>query len=202
MTNIKEYSIFLRTKFTRMKQIIYRFLFFKLLGWKVTGTFDTNIKKCVMIVVPHTSWFDFFIGVFFRGTYPVAIHFLAKKELFKFPLGAYLKWMGGISLDRSKTENKVDAIARIFEAKDVLRLSLSPEGTRKRVAQWKSGYYYIAQKANVPIIPIGFDYANKQVIVFEPFIITNNYEKDATYLESLFLDIKGKVPEKSFFKNN
>ena len=181
-----------------MKQIIYRFIFFKLMGWKVKGTFDTNIKKCIMIVVPHTSWFDFFIGVFFRGTYPVEINFLAKKELFKFPLGPYLKWMGGIALDRSKTENKVDAIAKIFETKDILRLSLSPEGTRKKVTQWKSGYYYIAQKANVPIIPIGFDYANKQVIVFESFIVTNDYEKDSEYLQSLFKDVKGKVAAKSF----
>lgn len=181
-----------------MKQIICRFLFFKLLGWKVTGTFDTNIKKCVIIVVPHTSWYDFFIGVFFRGTYPVEINFLAKKELFKFPLGGYLKWMGGIPLNRTKTENKVDAIAEIFQNKDVLRLSLSPEGTRKKVTQWKSGYYYIAQKANVPIIPIGFDYANKKVVVFESFIVTNNYEKDSKYLESLFVNIIGKVSENSF----
>ena len=181
-----------------MKQIICRFLFFKLLGWKVTGTFDTNIKKCVIIVVPHTSWYDFFIGVFFRGTYPVEINFLAKKELFKFPLGGYLKWMGGIPLNRTKTENKVDAIAEIFQNKDVLRLSLSPEGTRKKVTQWKSGYYYIAQKANVPIIPIGFDYVNKKVVVFESFIVTNNYEKDSKYLESLFVNIIGKVSENSF----
>lgn len=168
------------------------------MGWKVKGTFDTNIKKCIMIVVPHTSWFDFFIGVFFRGTYPVEINFLAKKELFKFPLGPYLKWMGGIALDRSKTENKVDAIAKIFETKEVLRLSLSPEGTRKKVNNWKSGYYYISQKANVPIIPIGFDYANKQVIVFESFMVTNNYEKDSEYLQNLFKNVKGKVPEYSF----
>ena len=167
-----------------MRKTIYSFIFFKLMGWKITGTFDTNIKKCVMIVVPHTSWFDFFIGVFFRGTYPVEINFLAKKELFKFPLGVYLKWMSGIPLNRSKTENKVDAIAKIFETKDVLRLSLSPEGTRKKVTEWKSGYYYIAQKANVPIVPIGFDYGNKQVIVFEPFMVTNNYEKDAEFLQN------------------
>jgi 1-acyl-sn-glycerol-3-phosphate acyltransferase len=181
-----------------MKQIIYRFIFFKLLGWKVKGTFDTNIKKCIMIVVPHTSWFDFFIGVFFRGTYPIEINFLAKKELFKFPLGGYLKWMGGIALDRSKTENKVDAIAQLFETKDVLRLSLSPEGTRKKVTDWKSGYYYIAQKANLPIIPIGFDYTNKQVVVFEPFTVTNDFEKDSKYLKSLYTNIQGKIVENSF----
>jgi 1-acyl-sn-glycerol-3-phosphate acyltransferase len=115
------------------------------MGWKVKGDFDASIKKCVLIVVPHTSWFDFFIGVFFRGTYPVEINFLAKQELFRFPLGGYLKWMGGIPLNRNKSENKVEAIAKIFDTKDVLRLSLSPEGTRKNVTQWKSGYYFIAQ---------------------------------------------------------
>lgn len=183
-----------------MKQQLYRFIFFKLMGWKIEGTFNTNIKKCVIIVVPHTSWFDFFIGIFFRGTFPIEINFLAKKELFKFPLGNYLKWVGGTALNRNKSENKVDSIAKIFESKEVFRLSLSPEGTRKKVTQWKTGYYYIAQKANVPIIPIAFDYANKKVIVFNEFAITNNYEKDAAFLESLFVTIKGKVPENSFTK--
>lgn len=182
-----------------MKRIIYRFIFFNLLGWKVTGTFDSNIKKCVIIVVPHTSWLDFFIGIFFRGTFPLEINFLAKKELFKFPLGTYLKWVGGTALNREKTENKVDSIAKIFQTKDTFRLALSPEGTRKKVTEWKSGYFYIAQKAGVPIIPIAFDYANKQVIVFEAFTITNDYEKDSKYLKSLFKDVRGKVPENSFF---
>lgn len=181
-----------------MKHSLYRLLFFKLMGWKVKGDFDSSIKKCVLIVVPHTSWFDFFIGVFFRGTYPIEINFLAKQELFRFPLGAYLKWMGGIPLNRNKTENKVEAIAKIFESKEVMRLSLSPEGTRKKVTQWKSGYYYIAQKANVPIIPIGFDYENKQVVIFDAFIVTNDFEKDSAYLESLFITIKGKVPAFSY----
>ena len=87
---------------------------------------------------------------------------------------------------------------KIFDTKDVLRLSLSPEGTRKKVTQWKSGYYYIAQKANVPIIPIAFDYENKQVIIFDAFTITNDFEKDSAYLESLFANIKGKVPAFSY----
>lgn len=181
-----------------MKHSLYRLLFFKIMGWKVKGDFDASIKKCVLIVVPHTSWFDFFIGVFFRGTYPVEINFLAKQELFRFPLGGYLKWMGGIPLNRNKSENKVEAIAKIFDTKDVLRLSLSPEGTRKKVTQWKSGYYYIAQKANVPIIPIAFDYENKQVIIFDAFTITNDFEIDSFYLESLFTNIKGKVPAYSY----
>lgn len=181
-----------------MKRILYRFIFFKLMGWKVEGTFDESIKKCVIIVIPHTSWHDFFIGIFFRGTFPLEINFLAKKELFKFPLGIYLKWVGGTALNRQKTENKVDTISKIFETKEVFRLALSPEGTRKKVSELKSGYYYIAQKANVPIIPIAFDYEHKKVIIFNTFNITNDYEKDSKYLESLFKNIKGKVPENSF----
>lgn len=182
-----------------MKRILYRFIFFKLMGWNVEGTFDETIKKCVIIVVPHTSWHDFFVGLFFRGTFPLEINFLAKQELFKFPLGMYLKWVGGTPLNRQKTENKVESIAKIFENKEVFRLALSPEGTRKKVSEWKSGYYYIAQKANVPIIPIAFDYGNKKVIIFNTFTITNDYDNDSKFLESLFKDVKGKVPENSFF---
>src|SRR5690606_26650520 len=109
-----------------MKQILYKFIFFKLLGWKIVGTMDENVKKCVMIVVPHTSWYDFFLGVFTRGIVQLEMNFVAKKELFVFPFNFYFQWMGGTPLNRQKNENKVDAIASIFEQKDELRLAIAP----------------------------------------------------------------------------
>lgn len=182
-----------------MKKFLYKLIFFKILGWKITGEMSPEIKKSVLIVVPHTSWHDFFVGLFTRGILGLQMNFVGKKELFVFPFGYYFKWVGGAPLDRGKNENKVDAIAKIFENKEVFRLAIAPEGTRKRVTEWKSGFYYIALKANVPIIPVAFDYEHREVKLFEPFYPTNNKEADFEKLYSLYRGIKGKKPENSFY---
>ncbi|PZW40624.1 acyltransferase [Mesonia sp. K4-1] len=169
------------------------YIFNKIMGWKIEGEFDPSIKKSVIIVVPHTSWHDFYIGVFTRSIVKIPIDFVGKKELFKWPFGAYFRWMGGTPLDRSNSENKVEAIAKIFAEKEEFRLSLAPEGTRKKVLNWKTGFYYIALAANVPIIPVGFDYGRKVVKIGEPFYPTKNYEKDLRLLQLFFKDIKGKA---------
>ncbi|AMA48719.1 MULTISPECIES: 1-acyl-sn-glycerol-3-phosphate acyltransferase [Flavobacterium] len=186
-----------------MKKRVYQFIFFKLMGWKIVGDYQSymiDIKKSVMPVVPHTSWHDFYIGLLTRGSLGININFVAKKELFKFPFGYYFKWVGGEPLNRFKNENKVDAIAKIFSQKEEFRLSISPEGTRKKVSEWKTGFYYIAIKANVPIVAIGFDWKNKQVIAFPKMIPSGDREKDFAILESYFNGIVGKVPEYSFTK--
>jgi 1-acyl-sn-glycerol-3-phosphate acyltransferase len=103
-----------------MKKGIYKFIFFRLMGWKIEGSFDTGIKKCVITVVPHTSWHDFYLGIFTRGIIGLEMNFIGKKELFRFPFGYYFRWMGGAPIDRTGSLNKVDAIAKIFEKKQNL----------------------------------------------------------------------------------
>ncbi len=181
-----------------MKQKIYRFIFTTLFGWHVDGSIPSEIKKCIVIAVPHTSWWDFVIGVFARGIIHKEIHFLAKKELFVFPFHYFFKWMGGAPLNRAKKENKVDAIAKLFSEKDIFRLAIAPEGTRKKVEEWRTGFYYMALKANVPIIPGVFDYGNKKVIFHPPFYPTGDISHDLTVLHSYYKGVKGKFPEKSF----
>lgn len=177
---------------------LYEIIFCKILGWKIIGNIPPEIKKCVMIVVPHTSWYDFFVGVLARGISGLQMNFVAKKELFNFPFGYYFKWMGGAPLNRGKNENKVEAIAKIFNDKEIFRLAIAPEGTRQKVNEWKTGFYYIAKQANVPIIPIAFDYIKREVRYFEPFFPTENKEADFKFLQNIFKDVKGKYPEKSF----
>lgn len=189
--------LFLR-KFSQMKKILYKFIFTTIFNWKVVGNIDSNIKKCVVIAVPHTSWWDFFLGIFSRGILNLDINYVAKKELFIFPFGYFFKWTGGTALNRQKKENKVDSIARIFNEKEVFRLAIAPEGTRKKVKEWKTGFYYIALQAKVPIIPVAFDYGNKQVVYHEPFYPTGNKEADFEYVYNLFKGVKGKIPENSF----
>jgi 1-acyl-sn-glycerol-3-phosphate acyltransferase len=168
------------------------------MGWKIVGTIDKKITKCVMMLVPHTSWYDFFLGVFSRGILDLEINWIGKKELFKFPLNLYFKYMGGVPLDRSGGLNKVDTIAEIFKVKTIFRLIIAPEGTRKKVTELKTGFYYIALKANVPIIPIAFDFRKKEVRFGNPFYLTENIEDDMKILCKHFVDTEGKFPENSF----
>ena len=169
-----------------------KFIFEKMMGWKIEGSFDPSIKKAVVIVVPHTSWHDFYIGAFTRKILKTEINYIAKKELFKWPFGWYFQWMGGAPLDRSPGQNQVEAIAEIIKTKDEFRLALSPEGTRKKVAVWRTGYYYIALAANVPIIAVAFDYLTKKVIINEPFYPTGNIDEDTPKLRSFYKGIVGK----------
>jgi 1-acyl-sn-glycerol-3-phosphate acyltransferase len=178
-----------------MKKQFYKWLFFKIMGWKIVGTISPEIKKCVMMVLPHTSAHDFYLGIFTRGITGLEMNFVAKKELFRFPFGYYFKYMGGAPLDRSGGLNKVDSIAAIFDEKDTFRLAVAPEGTRKYVSELKTGFYYIALKANVPIISVAFDFGKKEVRFGQPFQPSGNLEVDLKLLDRHFVGVTGKIPE-------
>ncbi|OUD36442.1 1-acyl-sn-glycerol-3-phosphate acyltransferase [Flavobacterium sp. FPG59] len=178
-----------------MKKIVYQFLFFKLMGWKIVGGIDPNLKKCVMMVMPHTSAHDFYLGIFTRGITGLEMNWVGKKELFRFPLGIYFRYMGGEPLDRSGGLNKVDSIAAIFDKKDTFRLAVAPEGTRKKVSELKTGFYYIALKAKVPIVPVSFDFGRKQVHLGQPVKPSGNIEEDLTILKQHYKGVLGKIPE-------
>lgn len=181
-----------------MKKKVYQFIFQTIMGWRIDGRIDANLRKCVIIVVPHTSWHDFYVGVFTRGILQQQMNFVAKKELFVFPFGLYFKWMGGQPLNRVKNEGKVEAIARIFSEQEEFRLAIAPEGTRGKVDEWKTGFYFIAKEAGVPIIPVAFDYKSKMVKIHKPYMLTEDMEVDFSYLYSLYKDVEGRVSENSF----
>lgn len=172
-----------------------RFIFYKLLGWSIQGEFDKTISKTVVIVLPHTSWHDFYIGALTRKIINVNINYVGKKELFDSPFGWYFKWMGGEPIERSSKQNKVEQIVKLFNSKEEFRLAIAPEGTRKKVDRWKSGFYYIAHYAKVPITCVAFDYSTKTVKISNPFYITGNYEKDVQDLQQFYTGVVGKVPE-------
>lgn len=176
-------------------KLLSRVIFFKILKWKLNGTIDPAIKKCVIIVAPHTSWYDFFIGLLVRRILDLQINFIAKRELFNPPFGWYFRWVGGASLDRTPNQNKVEAMASIFQNREIFRLALSPEGTRKKTERWKTGFYYTAREARVPIIPVGFDYKLKEVRISSPFYTTEDIEKDMKMILSFYKDVQGKIPE-------
>jgi 1-acyl-sn-glycerol-3-phosphate acyltransferase len=184
-----------------MKKQIYKLIFFRLMGWKIVGTIESDIKKCVIAMAPHTSWHDFYLGIFTRGITQIEINWVGKKELFNFPFGKYFKYMGGAPLDRTGGLNKVDAIAEVFKKKEVFRLAIAPEGTRKKVSEFKTGFYYIALKAQVPIITVGMDYGNKVIRFGKPFFPTGNIEEDIALICQDFKGVKGKIAANSFEVN-
>lgn len=174
-----------------------KFIFKYILGWKLTGNFPAHLKKYVVIAAPHTSWKDFPVAILARNVSGEKINFIGKNSLFKGPFGFFFRSLGGTPVDRSQSNNLVDAIVSIFNSREEFRLGLSPEGTRKKVDKWKTGFYYIAKGANVPIVMATLDFENKQVKISEPYEITNDMEKDFEHFHSFFKDVKGKHPELS-----
>jgi 1-acyl-sn-glycerol-3-phosphate acyltransferase len=174
---------------------ITKFIFHKILGWKIEGDFDRSIRKSVVIVAPHTANFDFIICSFTRRILKTQINFVGKKALFLWPIGWYFRWMGGEPLERTKSQNKVEAISNVFDSLEEFRLAIAPEGTRKKVDTWKTGYYFIALQAKVPIIPVSLDYPTKTITIEKEFYPTGDIVKDELELRKFFKDKVGKNPE-------
>lgn len=176
-----------------MSRLLYLF-FFRLAGWKIEGLMPSE-KKYIIIVAPHTSNWDFMIGLCARSILRFDAKFLGKKELFRFPFGALFRWLGGVPVDRSKNVNLVDAVANLFNERENFIVAIAPEGTRKYVAQWKTGFYFMALKAKVPIVMTAFDYPKKTVIINQPFYPTGNLAEDMKTIFGFFRDKKGKFPK-------
>tara|TARA_R110002073_G_scaffold128999_3_gene275068 strand:+ start:24176 stop:24721 length:546 start_codon:yes stop_codon:yes gene_type:complete len=172
-----------------------KFIFSRVLGWKLAGDFPSHLKKYVVIAAPHTSWKDFPIAILARNVSGEKINFIGKDSLFKAPFGFFFRSMGGTPVDRTQSNNLVDAIVQIFDSREEFRLGLSPEGTRKKVDKWKTGFYYIAKGAGVPIVMATLDFEKKQVKVSEPYDLSGDQEKDFQHFYSFYKGVKGKHPE-------
>lgn len=175
-----------------------KLIYFKIMGWKVVGDFPSDLKKFVIIVVPHTSNLDFFLGLIIRKVWNEEINWIGKKSLFKAPYGWFFRWVGGAPIDRNKNNDTVSATAALFNEREKFRLTIAPEGTRKKVTQWKTGFYYIAKAAKVPIVLIAFDFENKQIKVSEPHHTSDNRDADFKFYENFFKGIKGKNAKNSY----
>ena len=166
------------------------------MGWTIIGTVPTHLKKYVIAVAPHTSWWDFVIGILARSAMKIErTRFLGKSQLFVPPYGWFFKMLGGTPVDRSSPHDVVDQVVNIFNAHDEFILGLAPEGTRKKVDKLRTGFYYIAKKAGVPILPVGFDFEKKQIIIGEPRLTSDDFDRDIEALLSFYRPIKGKIPE-------
>jgi 1-acyl-sn-glycerol-3-phosphate acyltransferase len=164
---------------------------FKLSGWKLVGSFPKNLKKSIVIVAPHADWTDFPIGLGGRAAIGVTMNFLGKEELFNGPFGWLFRWLGGFPVDRFNNNQMVDSVVNLFNSHDTLYIVLAPEGTRKGVSKLRTGFYFMAKKANVPIMMVAFDYPKKEIRVSEPYALTHSIEDDLRQIAHYYNQVSG-----------
>ncbi|MGM0525142.1 MAG: lysophospholipid acyltransferase family protein [Pseudomonadota bacterium] len=163
-------------------------------GWKIDGEMP-DVNKAILPVAPHTSNWDFPVGVFVMLAMGLKLNYLGKASLFRFPLKGLMTKLGGIPIDRSAPNGVVGKMVSEFSDSDELILVITPEGTRKKVQDWKKGFLHMAKQANVPIIPVAFDYARKAIDIGPALMITGEIEKELERVKSFFAHAQGKRAE-------
>jgi 1-acyl-sn-glycerol-3-phosphate acyltransferase len=165
-----------------------------ILGFRFEGAFP-DIPRCVLIVAPHTSNWDFVVGVFAKLALGLRARFIAKHTLFRGLFGPFLRWLGGMPVDRNAPGGIVESAIEALGNAERLYLVITPEGTRRKVAAWKAGFYRIAHGAGVPILPVAFDY-RKRAVVFEATLQpSGDYEADLRTLRAGFEPAMAYRPE-------
>lgn len=163
-------------------------------GWKVVGEMP-DIKKAIVPVAPHTSNWDFFVGVFAMLALGLKLSFLGKHQIFVFPVKGILTWLGGIPVNRASPHGVVGDITTEFSQRDSLILALSPEGTRKKVLKWRTGFLYMARDAKVPVVPVALDFAAREIRIGQSIKVGQDIEAGLAAVKEFTSQARGKVPE-------
>ncbi|HSB97802.1 MAG TPA: lysophospholipid acyltransferase family protein [Spongiibacteraceae bacterium] len=162
----------------------------RLIGWRVIGELPAQ-RKYVLIGAPHTSNWDFPLMLLAMLKVGMDVHWLGKSALFPFPFAGFMRWLGGIPVDRSKNNNLVDQLVDLYRRRDELVLIIPPEGTRSKVERWKTGFYYVALGAGVPIL-LGFVDGSRKEMGFGPlFYPTGDYAADLPAIQAFYSDKAG-----------
>ncbi len=165
----------------------------RLLGWQVQGSLPPEAAKCVLIAAPHTSNWDLPFTLMVAFCLRLRIYWMGKASLFRGPFGPVMRWLGGVAVDRSKSNNLVAAAAAaIVAAPGPLQLVVPPEGTRGKTRHWKTGFYFIALQAQVPIVLAYMDYARKVSGLGPVFVPTGDVEADMTEIKRFYAGIRGR----------
>lgn len=164
-----------------------------LVGWRVDTIYPPD-KKYILVGAHHTSNWDLPLALLFSMASGIKFNFLAKDEAFRWPMGGFMRWLGGIPVNRRAQTNFVEQLAEEFATREELIIVITPEGTRKRTTYWKTGFYYMALAAKVPIA-LGFlDYPNKRIGIGKMFVPSGDLETDLNILRIFYEDKKGKFP--------
>lgn len=179
---------------TLLRAVSRRFL--RLNGWTVEGTLPAEARKCVLIAAPHTSNWDLPYTLMVAFVLNLNVYWMGKQSLFAFPFGPVMRWLGGIAVDRSRSNNLVSASALALQAADgPVQLVVPPEGTRGRTTHWKTGFYYIALEAGVPIVLAYMDYARKVSGLGPVFVPTGDIDADMAEIKRFYAGVQGRRPQ-------
>jgi 1-acyl-sn-glycerol-3-phosphate acyltransferase len=165
-----------------------------LLGWRLHGDVP-DVSKVVLVVAPHTSNWDFVVGIAAMLALGLDARWIGKDTLFRPPFGAVLRWLGGTPVDRHAPEGVVEDAVRKLRSADRLFLTLSPEGTRRRVERWKTGFHRMARQADVPVWPVALDYSHKAVVLLPLVTLSDDLESDVRRLRSLYAPAMARHPD-------
>jgi 1-acyl-sn-glycerol-3-phosphate acyltransferase len=164
---------------------------FRRCGWRFAGEFP-DVAKCVVIAAPHSSNWDVVWGLLLKIGWRLDVKFMGKREAFFWPVGLILKHFGGIPIDRKAAQGLVGEMTDLFATREKLWLALAPEGTRKKVTKWKSGFLRIAREAQVPVLPAYFHYPQKTIGLGPLFHLTGNLEADMARIRAFYVPWQGK----------
>ena len=169
----------------------------RLTGWRINGGLP-NLPKFVLIGAPHTSNWDFllFLGVIF--SLRANVHFMGKAELFRFPVGWFFRYCGGVPVDRKKSTGLVDQMVKVCNESEKFILVIAPEGTRHQVGEWKRGFYHIAKNAGIPIVMAVVDGKLKVVHLGQVFHPTEDVEADLKAIKGVFEGVTGVRKRKKY----
>jgi 1-acyl-sn-glycerol-3-phosphate acyltransferase len=165
-----------------------------LLGWEVHADYP-GVNKYVVIAAPHTSNWDFPLGILAAKAVNLKIYWMGKHALFRWPWGWFFRAVGGTPVDREQSLNLSQQMAELFARSEHLVLALAPEGTRAKKDHWKTGFYYIARAANVPIVMGYLDFGQKQVGIGGTFYPGDDIEEDFKHIRQFYKNRQGKIPE-------
>jgi len=162
-------------------------------GWKIDGG-APNVKRAVVVAAPHTSAWDFPFTMAVASSLGIRISWMGKHTLFKPPMGYVMRWFGGLPVDRRASHNAVASAVELLKSNDELFLIVAPEGTRQKTTRWKTGFYYMALQANVPIVLGYLDFEKKRGGLGELFYPTGDIEADMKKIRAFYANVRGKHP--------
>jgi 1-acyl-sn-glycerol-3-phosphate acyltransferase len=168
----------------------------KIFGWHIEGHLP-DYPKYVLVAAPHTSNWDFIIVMLLALALRANLFWMGKSNVFRWPFDAMFKWLGGISTDRTKSSGMVAQVVQKFDENEKLAIVISPEGTRKKVTYWKTGFYHIAQGAKVPIVLGYLDYHRKAGGIGPAVLPSGDIEADLKIIQAFYADIVGRHPHKT-----
>jgi 1-acyl-sn-glycerol-3-phosphate acyltransferase len=163
-------------------------------GWKIKGELP-KVRKAIFVVAPHTSNWDFFIGVSTMLALGLNLRYLGKHTIFRFPVNGILRWLGGIPVDRRSPNGVVLQMVEEFKQRDNLILALSPEGTRRKVSEWKKGFLHIAKAVNVPVVPVAFDFSRHTIDILPALMIREDIDTELIRVKQTLKHAVGKNPQ-------